>query len=222
MENEKNFENINDENTQENLYISPEVKAEVIAEEIAKEKAEDQEIKNSAFLKELYEWTQAIAIAVVLALFINHFLFAIVEVNGSSMEPTLQNAERLFVRKFLYKPDNKDIVIVKSDSMGKYLVKRVIATEGQTIDINIGSGDVIVDGELINEPYIAEKLNSPGTANEFPLTVPEDTVFVMGDNRNNSLDSRSLGVINEDDVIGKASFRIWPFKKIGGLYKNLE
>lgn len=222
MENEKNFENINDENTQDDLYISPETKAQVIVEELAKEKAEDKEIKNNGFLKELYEWTQAIAIAVVLALFINHFLFAIVEVNGSSMEPTLQNAERLFVRKFLYKPDNKDIVIVKSDSMGKYLVKRVIATEGQTIDINIGSGDVIVDGEVINEPYIAEKLNSRGTANEFPLTVPEDTVFVMGDNRNNSLDSRSIGVVEEDDVIGKASFRIWPIKSIGGLYKNLE
>ncbi len=218
MDNEKNFENINEENIEENLYISPDAETEVIEET---EEAEEKEINNS-FLKELYEWTQAIAIAVVLALIINQFFFAIVEVNGSSMEPTLQNAERLFVRKFFYKPDNEDIVIVKSDSIGKYIVKRVIATEGQTLNIDAQTGNVYVDGEVLNEPYIAEKLYSAGTANEFPLTIPKDHVFVMGDNRNNSLDSRSIGVVNESDVIGKASFRIWPIDSIGGLYKNLE
>jgi len=217
MEIKNDFENINEEkNTEE--FVNP-VNDEQSSQETNEE---SKKRKSNVFLKELYEWTQAIAIAVVVALIINQFIFAIVQVNGSSMVPTLQNAERLIVRKFFYQPDDKDIVIVKSNDMGKYLVKRVIATEGQLLDINEETGDVYVDGELLNEPYIAEKLQSAGNANEFPLVIPEDCTFVMGDNRNNSLDSRAIGVIENKYIIGKACFRIWPFSSFGGLYGNVE
>lgn len=175
------------------------------------------------FLKELYEWTQAIAIAVVLALVINHFIFSIVQVQGESMLPTLENNERLFVRKFLYEPKNKDIVIVKSEVMNKYIVKRVIATEGQTIDIKEDTCEVYVDGKLQNEPYINENIiYYIGNSDIYPLTIPEDCVFVMGDNRAHSYDSRGIGVVKNSEVMGKAIFRIWPFDSLGGLYDNLE
>ncbi|MBR7164041.1 MAG: signal peptidase I [Clostridia bacterium] len=172
--------------------------------------------------KEIYEWAQAIAVAMVLALVINQFVFAMVQVEGSSMLPTLESKERLVVTKLFYKPKAKDIVVVKSHELGKHIIKRVIAVPGDVIDINGKTGDVSINGKVIDEPYILEKLRSAGNANAYPLTVPEDYVFVMGDNRNNSQDSRNLGLIAYEDVVGRASLRIMPFSKFGGLYDNLE
>ena len=180
------------------------------------------EPEKKPWIKELYEWTQAIALAVVLALFINQFVFSIVQVEGHSMDPTLNHKQRLIVNRLFYTPDSGDIVIVKSNVLKKYIVKRVIALPGQVIDIDPISGDVTVDGALLDEPYIKEKLRSSGGAYDYPLTVPEDTVFVMGDNRNNSQDSRSIGVIPYDELIGKAVFRILPISEFGGLYKDLK
>ena len=182
---------------------------------------EDSPAKKT-WLKELCEWSQAIAFAVVLALIINQFLFAIVQVEGHSMDPTLGHKERLIVSKLFYKPEEKDIVIVKSSALKKYIVKRVIALPGQVIDLDSKTGDVTVDGEILDEPYIKEKLKSTGRAQNYPFTVPENTVFVMGDNRNNSQDSRSIGVIPFDELVGKAVFRIMPFDRFGGLYKDLD
>lgn len=206
----------------ENQLNSDESTEKEISSNTENDTQESKKGKFNIFLKELYEWTQAIAVAVVVALILNQFVFAIVQVNGSSMLPTLENAERLVVRKFFYTPDNKDIVIVRSDSMEKFLVKRVIATEGQELNIVEETGDVYVDGILQEEPYIYEKLKDAGMANSFPMTIPKDCVFVMGDNRNNSLDSRIIGVIKNSDIVGKASFRIWPFDSIGGLYGDVK
>ncbi len=180
--------------------------------------------KSSGWLRELYEWTQAIAFAIVLALLINQFLFAIVQVEGSSMVPTLHDKERLIVTKLFYKPKQKDIVIVKSSVLGKHIVKRVIALPGQEVNIDAETGDVYVDGVLQNEPYIKDKISPSrvGTKYNYPFVVPENTVFVMGDNRNNSQDSRSIGVIPYKEIVGKAAFRIMPFRKFGGLYHNVE
>ena len=221
MEDEKVFTVTENDNEPQNFIFDDSEEIEVNSEQ------EEELVKNKksegGFLKELYEWTQAIAIAVVLALIINHFVFSIVQVQGASMEPTLNQSERLFVFKSFYKPKNKDIVIVDSEQLGKFIVKRVIATGGQTINIDHETGEVSVDGEILNEPYI-NKSNSAyiGINDVYPLEVPEDCVFVMGDNRGNSLDSRALGVIDNDDIMGKAVFRIWPIDSIGSLYGNLE
>ena len=95
--------------------------------------------------------------------------------------------------------------------------------EGFVIDINEETGQVYVDGVLQEEAYINKDANfHVGEMNNYPLEVADDHVFVMGDNRGHSLDSRALGLIDNDEVIGKAVFRIWPFNKFGGLYKNLE
>lgn len=178
--------------------------------------------KKSSWLQELYEWTQAIAVAVVLALFINQFIFAMVQVEGGSMLPTLHDKERLVITKLFYKPKAKDIVVVKSHALGKHIIKRVIAVPGDVIDLDAQTGDVTVNGEVLDEPYIKEKLRSTGNANAYPLEIPEDYVFVMGDNRNNSQDSRNLGLVAFDDVVGRASLRILPFSRFGGLYENLQ
>ena len=174
------------------------------------------------WLKELYEWAQAIAVAMVLALVLNQFIFSLVQVEGNSMLPTLQSKERLVVTKLFYKPKAKDIVVVKSEELGKHIIKRVIAVPGDIIDIHAGTGEVLLNGKVIDEPYILEQTKSGGNVNKYPLTVPEGYVFVMGDNRNNSSDSRNLGLIAYEDIVGRASLRITPFSRFGTLYDNLE
>ncbi|MBQ3554189.1 MAG: signal peptidase I [Clostridia bacterium] len=197
----------------------------IVLDEIDDEMLEPvlEEKRKNGWLRELYEWTQAIAVALVVALIINQFFFAIVQVEGDSMLPTLHDDERLVISKFMYTPQNDDIVIVKSEALGKHIVKRVIATPGQEINIVAATGDVYVDGKLLDEPYIKEKIiaSRVGTKYNYPLIVPEDTVFVLGDNRNNSQDSRSLGVIPYSEIVGKATLRILPFDKFGGLYDNV-
>ena len=222
MENEKDFKDVNnfeEKSANNTAYCDENTGSEA-----------EKEPEKKGFLKELYEWTQAIAVAVVLALFINQFVFSIVEVQGASMEPTLNQYERLFVFKPFYKPRNKDIVIVWSERLNKYIVKRVIATEGQVINID-ESGNVYIDGEIQHEPYISAPycdndnfvVESDDNIAPYPYTVPEDHVFVMGDNRPYSNDSRgTVGVIKNSDVVGKAVFRIWPFNSISGLYGNLK
>lgn len=185
---------------------------------VLKDSGDDKASEKKGWLKELYEWSQAICFAVIFALIINQFLFSIVQVEGLSMYPTLDNKEKLIVGKLLYTPENGDIVIIKSSALNKYIVKRVIALPGQVLDINPQTGEVSVDGKVLDEPYIFENLHSSGARYEYPLTVPEKSVFVMGDNRNNSQDSRSIGVIPYSELVGKAVFRILPFSEFGGLY----
>ncbi len=209
--------------TDETENATDEITEEYMTFDAIEYEEEKPEVKKSAWLKELYEWTQAIAIAIVVALIINQFFFAIVQVEGDSMLPTLVNKQRLVITKFLYKPEQHDIVIVKSEALGKHIVKRVIAVPGQEIDIDPQTGDVYVDGVMLDEPYIKDKIHPlrVGSKYNYPFVVPEDTVFVMGDNRNNSQDSRSIGVVKFDEIVGKASLRILPLDKFGGLYNDL-
>ena len=180
-----------------------------------------EEKKSFNIFKEIFEWVQSIAVALVLALIINQFLFAMVQVEGSSMLPTLETKERLVITKLFYKPKAKDIVVVESDDLQKYIIKRVIAVPGDVVDYDAQNFRITINGEAIDEPYILEEAYGGGAVN-YPVTVPEDHVFVMGDNRNNSNDSRNLGMISYDDVVGRAALRITPFSKFGGLYDNVE
>ena len=150
------------------------------------------------------------------------FVFAIrlVGVDGQSMYPTLQDGDRLtLLSNFVYRPEVGDIVVLKAPGFEQGpLVKRVIAMDGQTVDIDFETGDVWVDGVLLDEPYI----NDPTTRYEgvyFPLTVPEGYVFVLGDNRLHSSDSRdpSIGCIDKRYVLGKALQVIYPISRFGGV-----
>ena len=191
--------------------------------------------------KELFDWVEAIVIAVVVALVLRNFVLTLALVDGASMENTLSDGDRLYINKLLYTPEKGDIVIIDTDKHPQGpLVKRVIATEGDTIYIDPVTSMVYVNDELIEEGYIKGKTVLPvikdnlgiirGYAGEFaevfagneysrenPIVVGEDQVFAMGDNRENSSDSRNLGLFTEDEVMGHAVFRFWPINKAGSL-----
>lgn len=177
--------------------------------------AEKKKKRQLSFL----EWCEALVMGWVIVAVIFSFLFRVILVSGSSMVPTLTNGDRLLVQSINYKPQRGDIVIVDGYiDYGKPLVKRVIAMEGDTVDINFATGDVSVNGEVLNEPYIAECTNRAGDI-EFPITLEENQIFVMGDNRNYSEDSRNsdIGCLDRRDILGKAIFRLSPFDKMGRI-----
>ena len=165
--------------------------------------------------RDLYEWVQALVCSVLAVVILFTFVIRLIGVDGHSMVPTLQDRDRLLVLNSLLYDDYRygDIVILRKNGVfdGDPIVKRVIATGGQTVDIDFSTGDIWVDGVLLEEDYINERTYlEEGT--EFPLTVPKGSVFVMGDNRNHSSDSRDsrLGTVDTRYVIGKAVFLAFP------------
>ena len=165
----------------------------------------------------ILEWYEALISAALVLVLIFSFFFRIIQVDGSSMVPTLVNGDKLIVWGAGYEPQRGDVVIVDSyTAYGKPLVKRVIAKGGDTVSIDYATGTVAVNGEVLQEDYIAEPTYL-GYDVQFPYTVPEGTVFVMGDNRNQSLDSRStyVGCIDERDILGKVLVCFMPFTDFG-------
>lgn len=176
-------------------------------------RADGQKQKGS----ELFDWAQALVTAIIFIVVVFIFVGRIIGVEGTSMVPTLHEGDRVVLQTIFYKPEAGDIVVLTKESFGdEPIVKRVIATEGQTVDINFDTGEVWVDGELLDEPYINEATYRQGDI-EFPLTIDDGCIFVMGDNRNKSTDSRfsSVGMIDERCVLGRVIFRIYPFSDMG-------
>lgn len=164
--------------------------------------------------RDMYEWVQALVCSVLAVVVLFTFVVRLIGVDGVSMEPTLWHGDRLLVLNSLLYDDYQygDIVVLRKDTfMLQPVVKRVIATGGQTVDIDFSAGTVYVDGQPLEEDYVAE-LTFLEEGTEFPLTVPEGSVFVMGDNRNRSSDSRNaaLGTVDTRYVIGKAMFLAFP------------
>jgi signal peptidase I len=167
--------------------------------------------------KELWEWGKALVIAGLIALIVRTFLFAPYIVDGHSMDTTLHDQERLFVDKAIYfieKPKRGDIIVFHANPT-KDFVKRVIGLPGDTVEVRHDS--LYINGKAIPEPYLAENKKSmegtgmPLTMDFGPVTVPEGKIFVMGDNRQNSLDSRfQLGPVNLNQVVGRSEFVFWP------------
>ena len=169
---------------------------------------------------EVYDWFQCIVTALLLCVLVFVFLFRVVGVLGSSMVPTLHEGDKIITSNLFYTPEYGDIVVLRKDSFDDDpIVKRVIATEGQTVDIDFDAGIVYVDGVALEENYIAEPTQR---ALDFsgPVTVPEGCVFVMGDNRNGSTDSRDdrLGCVDTRYIMGKVLFRILPISGFGSVY----
>ena len=171
--------------------------------------------------KEALDWVVSIAIALIIALLIRRYVFTLVKVDGPSMNPTLSDGDTLFTQRLLYTPQVGDVIIFRPPNSPKTpYVKRIIALEGQTVDIDSVTGAVTVDSKQIDEPYIKEPIQRMGDI-QFPYTVEKDCVFVLGDNRNNSHDSRDsdVGSVPVENIIGKAQFRLLPFNTFGSIYK---
>lgn len=174
------------------------------------ERAHEQESRTST-KNELWEWIKAITFAVVLAVLIHTFLFAQFMVEGESMMPTLLNKERLIVNKIVYRihdPRFDEIIVLQYPAdPTKDFIKRIIGLPGDQIQVK--DGKVYRNGKALNEPYIAQ----PTLGSFGPVTVPAETVFVMGDNRNNSKDSRDplVGFVPYKNIVGRADIIFWPF-----------
>jgi len=168
-------------------------------------------------LKELYEWLEAIVFSLVVMFALFSFVFRTIQVYGISMQSTLHEGDRLILLSALYEPDYEDIVVVTQvvSNEDYPLIKRVIGLPGDEIDIDFQAGIVYRNGEVLDEPYINEPTHLYEGVN-FPVTVPEGCVFVMGDNRNYSKDSRNpdVGMIDKKYLLGKVIFRIWPLSKL--------
>jgi signal peptidase I len=171
---------------------------------------------------ELWEWTKALLIAVALAAVIRYFLFAPIVVDGLSMMPTLQHQDRMIVNKLSYnigEPERFDIIVFHAPEQKDY-IKRVIGLPGDRIEYK--DDTLYVNGKAYEEPYLDEykkkvegPLTDPFTLEETPAgveTVPEGELFVMGDNRRFSKDSRHIGTVSLDKIIGKTSIVYWPLK----------
>lgn len=193
-------------------------RTEYLADGLTPEQAKKQRAK---WLR-IFDLCSSIATAIIIIFVVFTFICRPTSVVGTSMVPTLQNGDWLITMpksEYVY----GDIVVVTQPNIhNEPLIKRVIATEGQTIDINFTSGQVFVNGKELKETYVND-LTKTSSDVTFPLTVPEGKVFVMGDNRNHSSDSRTSGVgfIDTRYILGKAEFRILPFGEFD-IYENFN
>ena len=228
---------IKDNNTAEENAAQNEVDADNQAK-VSESEEQASDVKNdgdgekkTSILNEILEIFESVVISVFVVLMIFTFVARPVTVQGRSMCPTLDNKDKLIMRMLFYTPQVGGIVVVENEKshtlkqgtdevvegtgLKKRLIKRVIAVGGQTIDIDFNTGAVTVDGKVLDEDYIADYTNYNAKGFEYPVTVPEGYVFVMGDNRNDSTDSRDgrVGFVKEEDVLGEAIVRFYPFDK---------
>ena len=170
--------------------------------------------------REAYDWIQSLISALLICVLVFVFVLRIMDVHGTSMVPTLHNGDKVLVSGLFYEPERGDIVVFKKDGYddNKALVKRVIAVAGDVVNIDFERGIVYINGEAAEEDYIdvltTTKIDFIG-----PQTVPDNCLFVLGDNRNASTDSRDkrIGMVDKRLVIGKVLLVIYPFDSFGGV-----
>ena len=176
--------------------------------------------------KEIREWIVSLAGAVIVVLLIRTFLFTIIKVDGPSMSDTLLNGDKLFVTVAdmrLHGPERFDVVICKYPNRKDNYVKRVIGLPGETIEVK--QGVLYIDGEALEEPFLSKERTQrfDKSSNNFgPIVIGEGEYFVMGDNRDNSNDSRNVGMITEEMIVGRVRQIIWPLNRFGTVAGSEE
>jgi signal peptidase I len=180
--------------------------------------------------KQVVEWVEVLSIAIIAVVIIFCLVFRVATISGDSMKNTLIHNDKVIITNLGYEPKQGDIVVISRNAENSIeaqnlsnepIIKRVIAVGGQTVNIDFEQGIVYVDGVALEEDYILAPTVDRGDV-QFPLYIPEGSIFVLGDNRPESLDSRYSqigvgGIIDERYVLGHAVFRIFPFNKIGRL-----
>ena len=170
-------------------------------------------------LKEILSMSLYLLVVLCAVYLLIHYVGQRTQVQGSSMEPMLSNGDNLIVDKISYRfrdPERYDIIVFPFQyEDNTFYIKRIIGLPGETVQID-EEGNIYIDGEILDEHYGKEVIQNPGLAAE-EIQLADDEYFVMGDNRNNSTDSRSptVGEIKRRDIIGRAWVRIWPFNKVG-------
>ncbi len=195
-------------------------------------KPEESSPRPDAWKRDIYDWLQMMIVAVLAVVVLFTFCVMLIGVKGSSMYPTLHEGDVMVMQRLGYTLETGDIIIIRKESFSSdNLVKRVIATGGQTVSIDYDANTVTVDGVVLDETYInreesdpmrlegKETMLDPNYVNT-TFTVPEGYLFVMGDNRNNSTDSRArnLGLIDIREVSGKVIWVLMPFSRFGSPY----
>lgn len=193
---------------------------------------QNRENVERSILGDLLDLIESILCSVFLVFLVFTFLFRIATVEGASMVPTLVNGDRLIISELGYTPQQGDVVIinarksyqldsaqqvVESEGLNKLIVKRIIALGGQKVDIDFNTGTVMVDDQVLQEGYINTLTTRDEGGMQFPVVVPEGYVFVLGDNRDISKDSRhpNVGFVPESEIMGKALLRVFPLDKFG-------
>ena len=179
--------------------------------------------------KETVEWLSTLVVSILVVVLLFTFCFRMVGISGSSMENTLFDSDRVIIRSAFYTPKNGDIVVVSRDyivnqdgSSPAPIIKRIIATEGQKVYLDYENSKVYVDDVLLDEPYVNGALSKPAMPIKNPHVVKEGCVFLLGDHRDVSHDSRSalVGDVDSRYILGKAMVRVFPLTDIKGLWNE--
>ena len=193
--------------------------------------AEEPEAKpRGSVTGEIFEWLDVLATAIITVVIIFSLIFRVATISGESMTNTLQNNDKVIITNLAYTPKKGDIVVISRNADNSVegvttgqvpIIKRVIAVSGQTVDVDFEKGVVSVDGVELDEPYTRTPTNRMGDV-KFPVYVPDGYVFVLGDNRNDSLDSRYTqigdgGLVDIRYILGHAVLRVFPFSSFGRL-----
>lgn len=178
----------------------------------------------SGIIFNCFEWVEALIASLIFVVVLFTFLFRVVNVSGPSMLPNLQSNDRVVLSSYFYKPHRSDVVVIThTEKLKEPIIKRVIALENQVVDINFATGIVSVDGVALDESaYIENGITTQPSDFIYPLTVTKGHVFVLGDNRAVSNDSRSsdVGLVDERYILGKAQLILFPFNRFGIINKR--
>lgn len=179
---------------------------------------------------DILDWCDSFIFSLFIIILVFMFVLRIVEVDGSSMYSTLEDKDTILITHMFSDPKQGDIVVLNSDALDKTIIKRVIGTAGQTVEIDYNTSSVYVDGQKLDESYLDSSALSmrdnrsafdqsyyDASTDTYKYTVPEGYVFVLGDNRNNSTDSRMISCVPIDHILGKAFIRVFPIKKFGTI-----